>query len=172
MLVVFGGLPGTGKTTIARAVAARCHATYLRIDTIEQAVRSAGVLADDIGPAGYLAAYALAEENLKLGWIVLADCVNPLAITRASWRSVAAAAVSPILEIEIICSDAVEHRRRVEGRIIDVPGLIAPDWASVQAHDYEPWSEPRLVIDTAQLDPDEAAASICLEIERRRRSAS
>ena len=40
MLVVFGGLPGTGKTTLARQVADRLGATYLRIDTIEQALRS------------------------------------------------------------------------------------------------------------------------------------
>ena len=30
-LIVFGGLPGTGKTTLARAVAEEHSATYLRI---------------------------------------------------------------------------------------------------------------------------------------------
>ena len=52
MLVVFGGLPGTGKTTISRVIAARRSATYLRIDVIEQARRSAGGLARDVGASG------------------------------------------------------------------------------------------------------------------------
>jgi predicted kinase len=37
---VFSGLPGTGKTTISRDLAASLNAVYLRIDTIEQAIRS------------------------------------------------------------------------------------------------------------------------------------
>ena len=64
-LVVFGGLPGTGKTTIAKDVARRTGAVYLRIDTIEQAVRSANVLAGDIGPAGYVVANGVAESVTK-----------------------------------------------------------------------------------------------------------
>lgn len=39
MLIVFGGLPGTGKSTIARALARALRATYLRVDVIEQAIR-------------------------------------------------------------------------------------------------------------------------------------
>ena len=78
MLIVFGGLPGTGKTTLARAFAQERQATYLRIDTVEQALRSSGIVGDDVGPAGYMVAYALAEENLRLGRIVVADSVIQL----------------------------------------------------------------------------------------------
>jgi predicted kinase len=35
MLIIFGGLPGTGKTTISKEVAKRLKAVYLRVDTIE-----------------------------------------------------------------------------------------------------------------------------------------
>lgn len=168
MLIVFGGLPGTGKTTIARLVARGCGATYLRIDAIEQALRSADVLVGDVGPAGYVVAYALSEANLKLGQSVIADCVNPLAVTRAAWRSVAASTSSPIVEIEIICSDPAEHRRRVEGRTIDIPGLNPPGWASVLAHDYEPWSGPRMIIDTAAMSAADAASKILAAIDERR----
>src|SRR5262245_49718709 len=61
MLIVFAGLPPTGKSTLARALAQARHATYLRIDTIEQTLRSLAPLAEDVGEAGYLVAYALAE---------------------------------------------------------------------------------------------------------------
>lgn len=148
-LIVFGGLPGTGKTTLARAVADETSATYLRIDTIEQTLRSSGTLAADVGPAGYLVAYALAESNLLLGRTVVADSVNPLAVTREAWRRVAATTSSAIIEIEIICSDTAEHRRRVETRSVDVAGLIVPSWQDVMERDYEPWDRPRIVLDTA-----------------------
>ncbi|YAF61144.1 hypothetical protein DOCECA_13255 [Pseudomonas sp. E102] len=49
MLIVFSGLPGTGKTTIAHDLAATTGAVYLRIDTIERAVRNSGALAQDVG---------------------------------------------------------------------------------------------------------------------------
>ena len=165
MLIAFGGLPATGKTTLARALAEARRAVYLRIDTIEQALRSSDTLGGDVGPAGYMVAYALAEANLRLGHIVVADSVNPLLITRQAWRDVAAAARAPIFEIEIVCSDRDEHRRRVTTRSIDIAGLAAPAWEQVLKRDYEPWDRPRLVVDTAHHSPDEALALLQRRLE-------
>jgi predicted kinase len=155
MLVVFGGLPGTGKTTIARAIAVRLSATYLRIDEIEQAIRSAGDLAD-VGQTGYAVANALAASNLRNGSLVLADCVNPVRESRQGWRETAARVQKPLLEVEFICSDPAEHRRRVEERRSDIDGLVPPTWQEVLGREYSPWPEPHLVIDTATLAPPEA----------------
>ena len=56
---------------------------------------------------------------------------------------------SEILEIEVVCSDIMEHRRRVETRSVDVPGLVLPSWQDVIERDYEPWNRSRIVLDTA-----------------------
>ncbi|MDO9709287.1 AAA family ATPase [Paracraurococcus lichenis] len=165
MLIVFGGLPGTGKTTLAALLARERRATWLRIDAIEQVLRSSGMLRGDVGPSGYMVAYALAEANLRQGQGVIADCVNPLGVTRAAWRGVAAAASSPILEVEVVCSDPVEHRRRVETRPIDLPGLVRPSWDSVQRQAYEPWAGPRIVLDTAGRSIAQAAAELRARID-------
>ncbi|MBB3818821.1 putative kinase [Xanthomonas arboricola] len=159
-LVVFGGLPGVGKSSIAQALLTQCTAFYLRIDTIEQALRDSGALANDVGPAGYMTAYALAEANLQPGHVVVADCVNPLPVTREAWRDVARRTRSRLLEIEVVCSDRKLHRQRVESRRSDVVGLRVPDWSSVLAHDYVAWTEPHWVIDSAVLNPQQAATQI------------
>jgi adenylate kinase family enzyme len=69
MLIVFSGLPGTGKTTIARQLAGQTKAVYLRIDTIEDMLSASEWVrvSDDMGPAGYEIAIAIAQDNLRAG---------------------------------------------------------------------------------------------------------
>ena len=89
MLVIFAGLPGTGKSTLANELARRMGATYLRIDSIEQAITESILRIHPVEDAGYLAGYALAEDNLRLGGTVITDSVNPIHLTRTAWLSAA-----------------------------------------------------------------------------------
>jgi predicted kinase len=146
-LIVIGGLPGTGKSTVAAPLARELHAAYLRIDTIEQAMVDSGELPGRPGVAGYLVGYALARDQLGLGVTVVAECVNPLKVTRDAWRGIGTAGW--MLEVELVCSDQREHRSRVERRTVDVPGLKLPTWQQVADRDYEPWDREHLIIDTA-----------------------
>jgi predicted kinase len=157
MLVVLSGLPGVGKTTIARLLATAIGAVHVRIDSIEQALRNAGMKVDG---EGYGVAYAVAEDNLRLGRAVVADCVNPWPLTRNEWRSVAERAGVEALVVEIVCSDADEHRRRVESRSPDIPGHRLPSWRDVLERDYRPWEEERVVIDTACASVAESVRAI------------
>ena len=159
MLVVFGGLPGTGKTTISRGLAVRRAATHLRIDVIEQAIRMSGAL-KEVGPAGYVVANALAASNLANGQTVIADCANPVRDSREGWQATAIGARKPLIEVEVVCSDHVEHRRRVEQRTSEIDGLILPTWQDVLDRDYAPWPEPHFIVDTARLSPAEAIAIV------------
>ena len=67
MLYIFGGLPGAGKSALSRSLARARQAVYLRIDTIEQAMRDGGCRLQ--GPEGYMVAYAAAADNLRLGGV-------------------------------------------------------------------------------------------------------
>jgi predicted kinase len=149
VLVILGGLPGTGKTSLARELAGQIGAVHLRIDSIEQALRDSRVASGDLEDSGYRIAYALAADNLRIGNTVIADSVNPISVTRAAWRAVAAAVSTTAFEIEIICSDADEHRRRVETRATDIPGLTLPTWDEVRSREYHPWDRANLVVDTS-----------------------
>ena len=159
MFIVFAGLPGVGKSTIAHKLAGILPAFYLRIDTIENAIVAADVLSQP-GTAGYLTAYRLAADNLAIGHTVIADSVNPLKITRDAYRSVAISAKVPLTEVEIICSDLAEHKRRVETRREKSQDPSQPTWSSVQSRQYESWDRPRLVIDTASVSTNDAVGLI------------
>ena len=165
LLVVVGGLPAVGKTAVCRALLGERPMTppmtWLRVDSIEQALRRSGEMAPDMpGGAGYYAAAAVAGDVLSTGGDVLVECVNPLPITRRLWERTAVDAGSRLLQVELVCSDRDEHRRRVEQRVSDIEGLVLPGWRDVLQRDYAPWPEADLRLDTGRLEVTGAAELI------------
>jgi len=158
VLIIFSGLPASGKTTLARELARRRGAVYLRIDTIEQAI--APTKDTPIDEAGYRVGYAVAEDNLRLGRVVVADSVNSLRVTREAWRNAARRAGVRFVDVLIVCSDQDEHRRRVETRQVDIAGLDLPTWQDILRREFEPFDHEHIVIDTAAGSVEQSFAEL------------
>ncbi len=148
-LFVFCGFPGVGKTTLAKKLVTDIKATYLRIDSIEQAIAKSSAQISEIADAGYQAGYSLATDNLKSGRLVVVDGVNPLNEIRDLWRELASKCNAGFTIIEVICSDKSEHHARVNSRRPDIKGHQLPTWHEVIGRYYEDWEQDRIVIDTA-----------------------
>jgi predicted kinase len=167
-LVVFAGLPGSGKSMLARGVADAIGATYLRIDTIESAIVSTLMSYRD-NPVGYVVAERVAADQLVAGRDVVADAVNGVAAARAGWVALAARTGAALWFVEVRCSDIAEHRRRVEARGPEMPGHGVPTWAQVLRRRYEPWPpelSDRLAVDNIG-DAAVHVAHIVTELSRR-----
>ncbi|MDP9791846.1 putative kinase [Catenuloplanes nepalensis] len=143
VLIVFAGLPGVGKSTLARRVGAALPAPVLPVDPIERAFGSTG-------PEAYAAVAALAELQLDLGLPVIVDAVNPAAESRELWLDLADRATVPLRVVEVWCADEDEHRRRIEARQATDPAYADVDWIRVleRRAEYQPYAGPRVVVDT------------------------
>lgn len=115
---------------------------------------------------GYRLAYRIAADNLRLGTSVVADSCNPIELTRREWEQVALEAKARFVNIEVVCSDANEHRRRAETRITEVSGLTLPTWAEIENRDYHDWTVDRLIVDTAGKPAQACAAELIADLVR------
>lgn len=152
VLVTMSGLPGVGKSSIARSVAKSNGLFLVELDHLEGPLLKQGIRGDDLGWSVYDMIATLAEDNLALGHSVLLDAVGWTNDVRARWADVAERNSAEFRPIEVICSDMAVHRERVLARKRNIPGYPETTWESVEAAItmYEPWSRDRLIVDTVR----------------------
>ncbi|GMN88668.1 AAA family ATPase [Francisella sciaenopsi] len=147
---IFSGLPGVGKTTLAKQLAQVIPNTaYFRIDTVEYYLKKA--YSQELTKQGYEIVYYQAKENLKLGKNVIIDCCNPILESRELWDSFSQINNTKVINIEIICSDTQAHQNRIETRYKSNPNKY-PTWQNVLDRDYEYWKDKIIRVDTAKTD--------------------
>ena len=142
LLIEFGGLPGTGKSTLAGHLAEDSGAVWLRIDEIEGAMRRNGLTAAQTGVTAYSVAHDVAASHLRRGLTVIADAVNPVDAARLGWRDLARSVRARHVVIETSCPDPVRQdrlARRTADALVPLP-----------ADAYQPRTDDRLIVDTTR----------------------
>ena len=155
-LIIFSGLPGTGKSTLAESVGKDLGVPVFAKDWLEATlVRTALKPTDEdrsLGFAGYELLTVLAERQLMLGQSVILDSVAASQSIRNTWRQLAEQYQADCRVIECICSDEVLHRSRLKERKRGIPGWHELDWSEVERvkRYYSAWEGERLVLDMIQ----------------------
>ncbi|MCE1169098.1 MAG: ATP-binding protein [Sphingobacteriia bacterium] len=162
ILFVFSGLPGTGKTTISKEISKHYKATYIRIDTVEQGLRD--LCNYNVQGEGYRLSYRLVLGNLLIGNSVVVDCCNPIEMTRQEWNDIGIKGQAKYINIEIVCTDKIEHKKRIEERINDIEGLKLPLWKEIENRYYEEWKDSVIRIDTTMKSKKESVNELIKEI--------
>jgi predicted kinase len=164
--IVFTGLPGTGKTSIAEAVARELSIPVFAKDWLEATLIRCELQpiegAPPLGSAGYQLLTTLAERQLQLGQSVILDSVASTLSIRATWRMLAQTYRAEWCVIECICSDVVMQRDRMNVRKRGIPGWNELDWSEVERVKayYAPWNEERLILDAVNPLEDNIAAAL------------
>lgn len=153
MLIVVSGLPGTGKSTVAAALAGHINAVHLSVDDAEDALLGAGLPPGfRTGVAAYEAVRAAAQQNLSLGHHVVVDAVNDSEDARATWVRAATATRVGLRFVVLLPPPAREHRRRLEHRTRALSHVPEPTWEQVRARaaSYAPWPTTILALDAGE----------------------
>jgi predicted kinase len=154
VLIATAGLPGTGKSRLARLLARDLGAVVLSIDPVEDAFLRAGAQHDGVTDRGaYLAVESVAEENLLLGNAVVVDAVNDHPYARQRWIDLATRTGTRCWFVEVYLTDESLHRERLESRGLEYPALAEPggEVLAARARALADWTDPRLRLD-ASLD--------------------
>lgn len=152
-LIIFSGLPGTGKSTLAEAVGKELGIPVFAKDWLEGTLLRSGLkptIEDKpLGFAGYELLTVLAERQLILRQSVILDSVAGTQTIRNSWRQLAGQYGADWRVIECVCSDETLHRSRLKVRKRNIPGWHELEWSDVEKvkQYYPPWEDEYLKLD-------------------------
>jgi len=161
------GLPASGKSTVARALAAELagrgiRATVLESDAVRREITPQPKYGDTERDAFYATLAYIARVLVLHGVPVIVDATA----NRRTYRDCAREAIPRFLEVHVRCPLAVcqardpkgIYRRGAEGTAQNVPGVSAP---------YEPPLMPEVVVDGERDDPAVAARDIVAALEKK-----
>ncbi|MBL8160736.1 MAG: ATP-binding protein [Anaerolineae bacterium] len=154
-LILFAGMPGSGKTTLARMVSRRLGVPAFAKDRVQRVLRDHH-LADASSGDGYYIILDLADEQLSLGLSVILDATFPLDHFRTVASEIAARHQARFCAIYCYCSDDAVWRDRMTNRVQYVPGWKPVGWDDVQRMRdyYQPWDDNALFVDSLR-SPEE-----------------
>ena len=152
-LIIFSGLPGTGKSSLAESVARRLSIPVFAKDWLEASLLQSGLQPTgpdkSLGYVGYELLTLLAQRQLMLGQSVILDSVAATKSIRSAWGKLAKRYQAERRVIECVCSDEALHRARLKIRRRRIPGWHELEWSEVERVKkyYAPWRAERLTLD-------------------------
>lgn len=173
------GLPGSGKTTLARAVAAALEARgyavrVLELDEIRRVLTPEPTYSDVEREVVYRALGYMAKLLTDTGISVIIDATAH----RQAWRQLARSLIPTFAEVELRCPlEVCQARERVRQARFAPAGIYAHagrPGAAVPGVDvrYEPSPEAELILDTHARDLDAAVQEVLYLARRLHRQAA
>lgn len=164
MLIVISGLPATGKTALATALARHTNVVHLSVDTVEDALLRCGLEPGwSTGVAAYEAVGAAAQQNLQFGRSVVVDAVNDSEAARQVWRDAGERSGAEVRFVLLVPPSVSEHQRRLRSRERGLAQVPEPSWSEVEqrAAAFEAWRDSPL-----ELPADEPIPELLRRLEQ------